>query len=112
MRNVRQDRLNAYAKMSGPRGASRDQDNIDYWSKRAETNSEIAPRAAGKTSTNGAREPNLDLPRLPSTKQVTLRDTAQKPYASRNVDTHMAAKQDLNFVGSSPYMRCVRRTEA
>jgi hypothetical protein len=109
MKNVRQDRLNSYAKMSGPCGASRDQRDLEYWSKRASANSEIAPRSGSRAS-NGAVTKDLDPPRLHSTgKEVSIRDTASKPYRSTKVDAHMVAKNDPNFSGSSGYMRGVRR---
>ena len=95
----RADRLKSYARMEGPAGAGRDIENVRYWQGRAESNSQLAPRA-------------LDGPiRLPSTK-VNVRDTAMSALVSRKVDARMAAKGDLNMVGNSPFMRGVRRTTA
>jgi len=93
---TRIDRLKSYQKMEGPKGAGRDMANIDYWSNRAETNSELAPRAS-------------DGPmRLPSTR-VSVRDTEMGPKVSRSVNARMAAKADKNDVGST-FMPNVRRT--
>ncbi len=100
-RNIvsRVDRLKSYAKMEGPAGAGRDQSNIDYWSRRAEANSQLAPRAS-------------DGPiKLPKT-NVTTRDTSGKRYNAGPINARMVAKQDENFAGSSPYMKGVRRTTA
>jgi hypothetical protein len=111
MRNVRQDRLDSYQHMKGPSGFSRDQADLDYWSKRASENSQIAPRATGSMANNGAREPKLDVPDLHSTgKKTELRSTESKPLARHSIDARMQAKSDRNFSGSSTYMRGVRRT--
>jgi hypothetical protein len=93
----RLERLKEYANpRHGPQGAGRDQKNLDYWSDRAEANSEIAPRAS-------------DGPmRLPSTK-VNTRDTAMGPKVSRGVDARMKAKADINVAGGSAYLRGIRR---
>jgi hypothetical protein len=49
--------------------------------------------------------------KVPSTGKISNRDTEMKPKVTRSVDAIMkAAKSDLNFVGSSPYMPNVRRT--
>jgi hypothetical protein len=98
MNMSRQDRLKAYSDPTrGPHGCGRDQENLDYWSDRAEANSAIAPRAS-------------DGPmRLTSTK-VNTRDSSMKPFRSRNVDDAMReAKADLNDSGGGPFMRGVRR---
>ena len=98
-KNLRQERINGYARAKGPGGEASDQKNLDYWADRATKNSEVAPRAS-----NGAMK-------LPSTgKRVDVRDTTMSPKASRNVDARMAAKDDLNHEeeGSS-YMRGIRR---
>jgi hypothetical protein len=92
-------RLKEYAKpTSGPQGATHgDIKRIEPWSDRATANSQLAPRAS-------------DGPiKLPDTGKVTTRDTASKPFASRNVDQAMAGKGDLNHVGGSDYMKSVRR---
>jgi hypothetical protein len=41
----RQTRVDAYARMEGPKGTS-SKENIDRWSHRASANSAIAPRAS------------------------------------------------------------------
>jgi hypothetical protein len=97
--------------MAGPKGAST-QKNIDYWSQRASDNSGTH-RAQGKTSTNGATEKDLDLPRLHSTgKEMKLRDTASKPHVKSGDDARLQAKMDLNIAGSSQYLRGIRRGES
>jgi len=101
MKNVvsRESRIAEYAKMKGPSGAGRDQQNLDHWSNRAAKNSEVAPRAS-----NGPM-------RLPSTK-VNTRDTSMKPYA-RKVDARALAKSDLNHdPDSSPFLKSVRRGQS
>lgn len=91
-------RLKEYAAMKGPAGAST-QKNIDYWANRASENSAVAPRAKG----GGMK--------LPSTGgDMKIHDTSAKP--SRKGDPRKAAKQDLNFTGSSTYMPNVRRGES
>jgi hypothetical protein len=94
----RQDRLKEYSNSGrGPHGAGRDQKNLDNWADRAKENSGLAPRASRKMS-------------LPSTgKRTALRDTDAAPFHSRKVDARMAAKEDQNVGGDSPYMRGVRR---
>jgi hypothetical protein len=96
------DRLKEYAKplrKENWQGAGRDQSNLDRWSQRATEESKIAPRASGGEM------------KLPSTgKQPALRDTSMSPRTSRKVDAAMCGKDDLNVVGSSPFMRDVRRT--
>ena len=100
MKNVvtREDRIADYATMKGPQGAGRDERNLDYWVARTARNSEIAPRAA-------------DGPmKLPSTK-VDARDTAMKPYVSR--DVRAMAKSDLNHSpDSSPFLKSIRRGQS
>lgn len=63
--------------MTNSKGPSRDQKNLDYWSRRAERNSEIAPRAARKME-------------LPPTGKMELRDTSKQPYVPRKVNRHLA----------------------
>jgi hypothetical protein len=101
------ERLKEIQRMSGPAGASTEK-SISYWSARASENSG-APRAKGKMSTNGRTERDLDLPRVPATGEVKLRDAAAKP--SRKGDPRETAKSDLNHVGGS-YMPRVRRGES
>src|SRR5689334_2941597 len=93
------ERLRGYQQMKGPKGESSDARNLDYWARRAEANSQLAPRAS-----NGPMK-------LPSTgKRVETRDTAMQPKISRNAEGAMkAAKADKNDVGSS-FMPNVRRT--
>jgi hypothetical protein len=107
---TRLSRLKEYAAMQGPKGASRDEANLDYWARRASENSQIAPRAIGSRKNNGATTPDLDPPKLPSTgKGMKLRDTGSAPRFSRNADAAMkAARADTNDVGSS-FMKQVRR---
>jgi hypothetical protein len=89
--------LKEYAKpLSGWNGASRDQGNIDRFSKRATAESQCAPRAS-------------DGPmKLPSTK-VNTRDTSMKPYRSQADSMRREAMADKNIEGDSPFMRSVRR---
>jgi hypothetical protein len=95
MKNIvtRESRITAV--MRGPKGAGRDEKNLDYWSNRANKNSEIAPRAS-------------DGPmRLPST-TVRTRDSNMKPFISRNA--RAVAKDDLNHDPSgSPFIKSIRR---
>ena len=93
----RMDRLRQYQDpTAGPQGASRDARNLAQWSKRAEQNSQIAPRAS-------------DGPmRLPST-NVSTRDTSMGPKVSRSVDAHMRGKSDENHVDEADYLPGVRR---
>jgi hypothetical protein len=93
----RLDRLKEYSNpRHGPQGAGRDHKNLDYWSGRAEANSEIAPRAS-------------DGPmHLPSTK-MSLRDTEMGPKVSRKVDARARAMADTNVSGGSAYLRGIRR---
>jgi hypothetical protein len=72
--------------------------NIDYWADRAATNSKLAPRAKGG---------EIDLPS--TGKRIVLRDTASAPKVSRKVDARMVADKDTNFVGSSSYMKGIKR---
>lgn len=83
----------------GPQGATHGEiERIDPWSARATANSQLAPRASDKPM------------KLPNTgKAVKTRDTAAKPFASRNVNSAMAGKDDLNHVGTGSYMKNVRR---
>ena len=94
----RQDRVKEYANpRHGPQGAGRDQKNIDAWSARATANSQIAPRAS-------------DGPmKLPSTGKQTVRDTSMAPKAARKIDARSAAKSDLNYAGTGPFMKSIRR---
>jgi hypothetical protein len=94
----RLDRLKEYAAERGPKGASRDQANLDHWERRASENSKIAPRATNKSM------------ELPSTGEVKLRPTSMAP--SRKGDARAEAKSDLNFVGSGSFMPKVRRGES
>jgi hypothetical protein len=81
--------------MKGPAGEST-QKNIDFWSNRATANSQCAPHAS-------------DGPmKLPSTK-VTSRDTNMRPYKSQADSMVKEALADIDIVGSSPFMRSVRR---
>ena len=90
-------RLREYSNpANGQPGPGRDPKKIEYWSKRASANSQIALRAS-----NGPMK-------LPSTK-VTVRDTSMKPKIARNLDRLMKGKDDPNMVGDSDYMRSVRR---
>jgi hypothetical protein len=108
MKNVRQDRLDAYAAMKGPCGNSRE--SLDYWAKRASANSNQGERAAGNPASNGVPKKDLDPPKVPGTgKQMSLRSTASKPMARHSIDARMVAKEDKNHTGSSSYMRDVRR---
>ena len=99
---TRIDRLKEYAKptcAANWQGCSRDQGYIDRWSDRATAESKIAPRASGGEV------------KLPDTgKAMNSRDTAMSPRTPRKVDAAMRGKDDLNMVGSSPFMRDVRRT--
>jgi hypothetical protein len=106
-----EDRLKGYAKPDkGWHGRSH-MDNINRWSSRASTNSQLAPRAAGKPSTNGVPERDLDPPSLPSTgKRVETRDTGMKPFVKRSVEaTLKAARSDQNHLDEADYMPNVRR---
>jgi hypothetical protein len=69
--------------------------NVDYWSKRAETNSKLAPRAS-----NGPMRLPDKAPR-PNVKALF--------YKSEGVAMRSDAKADKNMVGSTPYMRSARR---
>jgi len=42
------ERLRGYRDMKGPKGASRDKANLDYWAERASENSNNAHRATNK----------------------------------------------------------------
>jgi hypothetical protein len=99
----RTERLREYAKplrRENWQGAGRDQANIDRWSERASQNCDGADHRASSGEVQ-----------LPSTgKRQEVRDTAMSPRTSRKVDAAMRGKDDLNFVGSSPFMRDVRRT--
>ena len=98
----RMDRLKEYAKPLRPenwQGASRDMDCIDRWSDRATDESHIAPRASSGP---------MDLPSTTS-RQMGLRSTKSAPRTSAEIDARMAGKDDQNFVGSSAYMRGIRR---
>jgi hypothetical protein len=95
MKNIRQSRVEDYAKMKGPKGAGRTEKNLDYWSDRASKNSKVAPRASDGQM------------KLPSTK-VNVRDSSMKPYVSR--DTRAMAKADQNHDLEAAYMRNVRRS--
>lgn len=70
------DRSKEYAKAKGPKGFSTSE-NIDYWSKRAEKNSELAPRAQRK----------MELPL--TGKKMELRDTSMRTYEHRKADRKM-----------------------
>jgi hypothetical protein len=94
------DRLKEYAKQIGPKGAGRDQSNLDYWARRPERNSELAPRA---------RSGEI---KLPDTNKPEMRDSDARPYNARHVSARMIAKDYLNVIGDSPYLRNVRRTRA
>lgn len=100
---TRLDRLKEYSKPNRAenwKGASRDQANIDRWSERARRESQIAPRAS---------EGPLDLPST-TNRQAGLRSTKSPPRTYPEIDVRMDGRDDLNFVGSSQYMRDVRRT--
>lgn len=101
MKNIvtREDRIAEYADPKrGLQGFGRDQDNIDRFSARAAKNSELAPRAADGRM------------KLPSNK-VDARDTAMKPYVSR--DVRAMAKSDLNHSpDSSPFLKRIRRDQS
>jgi hypothetical protein len=96
---TRISRLKEYAAMKGPAGESNDVADLNYWSRRAEANSD------------GDKHRASDGPmKLQKTgKRMALRDTASAPKSSRKVDNVVkAAKADVNHVGSL-YMRNVRR---
>jgi hypothetical protein len=97
----RQDRLKEYAnptRAGNWNGSSRDQADLDRWSKRAAAESQCAPRAS-------------DGPmKLPSTK-VNQRDSDMKPYRSQADSMRTKALADLNIEGDSPFMRSVRRQD-
>src|SRR6266550_4071927 len=110
---TRSSRIKDYSNPNSPKnwnGASRDMGYIDRWSGRASDNSEIAPRAKGKTSNNGSTEKDRDPPRVHSTgKAMRLRDTEARPYRERSGDAmREAAKADKNHSDSSPYLKGVR----
>jgi hypothetical protein len=98
---TRTDRLKEYAKplrAANWQGAGRDQENIDRWSQRAADESKIAPRAPGGEM------------KLPNTgRQMDVRSTTTAPREARNVDKRMVAKDDMNNVGDSAFLRGVRR---
>ena len=91
------DRLKSYAKMEGPKGAGRDIENIEYWQRRASQNSD--------GDQHRARSGPI---RLPDT-DVTVRDTAAKPYNARHINARMVAKADKSDLVST-FMPGVRRT--
>jgi hypothetical protein len=99
----RMDRLKEYAKPLRPQnwqGETNDMANIDRWSGRATANSHLAPRATG-----------IDETVMPHStgKSMDMRSTTTAPREARNVDKRMVAKDDMNNVGDSPYLRGVRR---
>ncbi|EHR03223.1 hypothetical protein [Bradyrhizobium sp. WSM471] len=94
----RQSRVESYQRMDGPKGAGRDEKNLDYWVDRATENSKIASRGS-------------DGPmKLPSTK-ATVRETTMRPMEARKIDKLMKGEEpgDLNHTGSGPFMRSIRR---
>jgi hypothetical protein len=99
----RMDRLKEYAKSLRPenwQGETNDKANIDRWSARATNNSQLAPRATG-----------IDETVMPHStgKSMDTRSTTAAPREARSVDKRMVAKDDMNNVGDSPYLRGVRR---
>ena len=72
--------------------------NLPGWSKRAEDNSQIAPRAKGG---------KMDLPSTGG--NVKLRTTSSPPKGAGD-DPYKRAKADMNSTGESMYMRDVRRS--
>jgi len=96
------ERLKEYAKPLRPenwQGETNDKANIDRWSRRATSESRIAPHATG-----------IDETVMPHStgKSMGMRDTAMSPRTSRKVDAAMRGADDLNHVGSS-YMAGIRR---
>jgi len=107
----RLERLKGYSKPTREAnwsGRSTEED-IARWSRRATTESRLAPRAAGNTATNGEIAIGRDPPHLPSTGAVANRDTSMRPREARKVDRLMAGDDDLNHVGSGSYLPEVRR---
>jgi hypothetical protein len=95
------DRLKEYEKpLRNWQGETNDKANIDRWSRRATSESRIAPHATGLDETAEAHSTG---------KRTDLRDTAMSPRTARNADARMVAKDDKNFVGDSSYMAGVRR---
>ena len=98
----RLDRLRDYANpvsRENWRGASRDMANIDRWSERASEESD--------SYRHRAKGGQVQLPDTGG--KVAVHDSAAPPRHDPDVDARMKAKADSNFVGSSPYMRGVRR---
>ena len=56
----RQDRLKEYAAEKGPKGAGRDQKNLDYWSDRASKNSYHGSGDKGASDTGVRAEAKAD----------------------------------------------------
>jgi hypothetical protein len=92
-RNVREDRIKQYSDplhRSNWDGRSH-QDAIDRWSDRASRHSQLADRAAGDPSTNGATKPNLDPPARSQSEagKVRLHSTSSPPRTRPDVDAKM-----------------------
>ena len=94
--NSREQRLKDYAAQKGPKGEASSQKNLDYWAGYSTENSKLAPRAS-------------DGPMKLSSTKVNTRDTSMKPYKSAE-SMRKEALADIDIVGSSPFMRDVRRT--
>jgi hypothetical protein len=91
-------------------GPGRDQKNIDYWSRRASENSQIAPRAKGPVGGGPPGTWGEDAPALPST-TVTVRDSSMKPREPRKINQAMRGEDpaELNHTGTGNFMPNVRR---
>jgi hypothetical protein len=82
----------------GPDGRASKQENLDYWSNRAEKNSNNAHRAS---------DGPIELPNTGGS--VSLHDTAARRGGDDSDSIFKKAKADLNHDGDSPFMRSVRR---
>jgi hypothetical protein len=98
--------------MEGPKGASRDLRNLDYWSARASENSNIWHRAKSGpvelTDTTGMGLPD-GAKKVPS--GFTPNDGGgAKPCRDEGEKMRKKALRDLNHTGESDYMPGVRRS--
>jgi hypothetical protein len=94
------ERLKEYAnptRAGNWNGASRDQADLDRWSKRATEQSQCAPRASDKAM------------RLPDTNAKQQLDPKSSPRTSAEIDARMSGRDDPNHVGGGGYMKTIRR---
>jgi hypothetical protein len=98
-----EDRLKGYSRPENSKnwhGCSRDQEYLDRWSARASTNS-------GSYKHRAADGP-IDLPST----NVTVRDTAMRPFVKRSAEAVIkAARADLDHVGGTHLPNVRRNTD-